>query len=150
MKLDIQHGCSLLALSLALASACGGSEQGSTLDPVGGEGSGASSSTGGKLALGTGGDDTPGLATGGVGSGEGGADSCGSTRLEAALPSMLLVVDKSLSMNQTPDGFASNKWLALRTALETTFADAEASINFGLDLYPAVEAENCEMPSSAD
>jgi hypothetical protein len=63
---------------------------------------------------------------------------------------MLLVVDKSLSMNQTPEGYSSNKWLALRTALEEAFTGAEGSINFGLDLYPAVAAENCEMPTAED
>ena len=147
-------GFSLSAATLAvvLASACGDSEKGSLLDGSSGEGSGASANTGGKSGgpdLGLGGE--TGLAMGGDGTGVGeGGGSCGSTRLEAAPPSMLLVVDKSLSMNQTPEGFQSNKWDALYTALDTAFTDAAATVNFGLDLYPAVAAENCEMPDTEE
>jgi hypothetical protein len=150
MKLALRHAGGLLGLLLAVAAGCGESKEGSLLDDAGGEGTGATG-TGGKLGgLGAmGGDDGMGQG-GGLGSGEGGADSCGSTRLEAVLPSMLLVVDKSASMDQTPPDFSSTKWDALYTALETTFGDAAGNINFGLDLYPAVEAETCEMPSSEE
>jgi hypothetical protein len=153
MKLDLRHGFGPLAVcfALGLASACGESKEGSLLEQgAGGDGSGATGTGGKQPVLGVGGADGLALGGDGTGSGQGGDGNCGSTRLEAALPNVLLVVDKSLSMKQTPPGFDSNKWDALYTALEATFADAEANINFGLDVYPAIEAETCEMPSTAD
>jgi hypothetical protein len=153
MKLDFKHGFGLvgICLVLGLASACGESKDGSLLDPgAGGEGSGATGTGGKQPVLGSGGDNLPSLGGEGSGLGQGGDGSCGSTRLEAALPNVLLVVDKSLSMNQTPTGFDANKWDALHAALAATFDAASANLSLGLDLYPRVAAANCEMPTSED
>jgi hypothetical protein len=150
MKLALRHAGGLLGLLLAVAAGCGESKEGSLLDDAGGEGSGATG-TGGKQPTLGGTENLPGV--GGEGSGlvgQGGDGSCGSTRLEAALPNVLLVVDKSLSMNQTPTGFDSNKWDALYAALAATFDAAGASLSLGLDLYPMVAADNCEMPTSEE
>jgi hypothetical protein len=151
MKLDFRHAGGLVGLSLALAAGCGDSEKGSLLDgEMGGEGSGATGTGGKQPALG-GTTNLPGAGGEGAGLvGQGGDGSCGSTRLEAALPNVLLVVDKSLSMNQTPLGFDSSKWDALRAALAATFDAAGANLSLGLDLYPRAAADNCEMPTSEE
>ncbi|HEY6080265.1 MAG TPA: hypothetical protein VIW29_15735, partial [Polyangiaceae bacterium] len=154
-------------MACATAVACGdGASDGSLLDSggasnaganhTGANGTGASStganSTGGKsgLNLGLGGDGTG----AGAESSGGGAD-CGSTKVAAEPPivNVLLVVDKSLSMDDTPAGFATTKWQALQTALAATFAQTKSKISFGLDLYPysgtsGEKPATCEVPTS--
>lgn len=138
---------------LALAAACGDDKDGSNVDPAkGGNGSGGAQNTAatGNIILPMGGADGNDMSP------EGGAN-CGFTNLTAAPleVNVLLVVDKSLSMEDTPAGFDSDKWTALRSALEATFEETEAKISFGLDLYPysgtsgeALE-DSCDMPSSS-
>lgn len=150
-------GFLLAGLSCIVAPACGGSKEGSLLDKSGGGGS-ASASANGDAGDGSGihldvGGDANG-DTGGDGTGEGGG--CGFTRFEANPPviNVLLVVDKSLSMDDKPTGFADSKWTALRGALDTTFSQTKAKISYGLDLYPysgksgQALADSCQMPSA--
>jgi hypothetical protein len=117
-----------------------------------GQGGGAASSGGGN----TGGSNTGG---GGGGSGNAGADastgaggggggvvyigdagdeSCGATRAGSELRqvNILLVIDKSGSMSDTPAGFASDKWTAMKTALGAALDPVKGLISFGLELYP--------------
>lgn len=152
-------GLALAGLSCVVAPACGSSKEGSLLDM---NGSGASASA---SATGDGGDDS-GIhldvggdgngTTGGDGTGMGEGGGCGFTRFEANPPviNVLLVVDKSLSMDDKPSGFADSKWTALRGALDTTFSQTKAKISYGLDLYPysgksgQTLADSCQMPTA--
>ena len=137
-------------------TACSGDSDGG-LDNGGKSGSG-SGATGGTMIIITGG--SGGLSTGGSGgAGTGGTDSgtsgapddgvpecgelsglgqCGGMHLEAKLRTvnMLLVIDKSGSMNVKPKGFATDKWSAMKSALGTALEKVETQINFGLVLYP--------------
>jgi hypothetical protein len=147
-------GLALAGLSCVVATACGGSKDGSLLDMNGGGGSAAASANGNAgvgagIKLDVGGD-----GSGGDGTGMGEGGGCGSTRFEANPPviNVLLVVDKSLSMDDKPGGFADSKWTALRGALATTFTRTKEKISYGLDLFPYTgksgeAAITCEMPS---
>jgi hypothetical protein len=149
-------GLALAGLSCVVAPACGGSKDGSLLD-MKGSGGGASTSANGDAGDGTGihldvGGDANGTGGDGTGTGDGGG--CGFTRFEANPPviNVLLVVDKSLSMNNKPAGFDASKWTALRGALDTTFSQTKAKISYGLDLFPYTgksgqAATTCEMQS---
>ena len=158
-------GASLAILGLAWAGvvACGSDKPTSTVGADGGSngtganGSGASSTgnsnTGGSLNIpGNGGADGS-----DAGNGAGG-DTCGSTRVAADPPivNVLIVVDKSLSMNDKPAGFATDKWTALHTALTDALDQTKDKISYGLDLFPysgkSGEAltDSCQMPTSAN
>jgi len=75
---------------------------------------------------------------------------------------MLLVMDKSGSMEQTPSGYDMNKWEALRTALGAALVDVQDRIKFGLEFFPtSADPEDpipadcsadrcCEMPGGHD
>jgi hypothetical protein len=67
-----------------------------------------------------------------------GLDECGGTRVEAMLApvNVLLVVDKSGSMTDQPEGFALDKWSALGEALGAALSSAPLSVRFGLLAYP--------------
>ena len=150
-------GLALAGLSCIVAPACGGggSKDGSLLDPKGGGGSAAASANGDAgegsgIHLDVGGDSNGSAGDEGMGGG------CGSTRFEANPPviNVLLVVDKSLSMDDKPTGFADSKWTALRGAVDTTFSQTKAKISYGLDLFPysgqsgQALADSCQMPSA--
>jgi len=122
---------------------CQGSD-GSTVAPAGSSGLGVS----GGLQL-----DIPGK---GGGSSEGGAagtpfgpgveacesfdglDQCGVTSVEASFSAanVLLVIDKSSSMDDQPEGFELKKWDALKASLEAALQHASDEMSFGLLLYP--------------
>jgi hypothetical protein len=57
-------------------------------------------------------------------------------------PRILLVVDKSGSMNDPAAGFAGSKWDATRTALNGVLASLDGSIEAGLMLYPNGDADS--------
>ncbi len=64
--------------------------------------------------------------------------NCGFNKIEAdvRIVNMMLVVDKSKSMEKIPTGFTVNKWKALGTALQSALSGVASDINFGLTLYP--------------
>jgi len=109
-------------------------------------GVGGSSGTGGSGGSGTGG---TGSAQGGEG-GEGneacptlaGLGECGGTRVEATLApvNVLLVVDKSGSMTDQPQGFSLDKWSAMKQALGAALSSAPESVRFGFLAYPYASA----------
>jgi hypothetical protein len=49
---------------------------------------------------------------------------------------MMLVIDKSASMTDTPMGFTQTKWDALKSALQTALKNVQDQINFGMIQYP--------------
>jgi hypothetical protein len=140
----------------ALATACGGDEDGSLLD-AGSSGSGGRGN-GGRANAGTGNIVLDPMNLGGDDSGTGmGGANCGFTNLTAAPPAVnvLLVVDRSASMNESPEGFdGETKWQVLQTALQATLGEVKSRLALGLDLYPysgesgAALSNACQMPSS--
>jgi hypothetical protein len=142
--------------ALALVTACGDDKDGSPVDGGGSSGSGGQS--GGKANAGTGNImlDPMNLAGDDSGVGQGGAN-CGFTKLTAAPPNvnLLLVVDRSGSMNIEPEGFeGKSKWAVLQAALAATLAEVESKLSLGIDLYPysgesgGALDDACQMPSS--
>ncbi len=150
---------SSLAASLGLAVACSGGEDGGSSevgDDTGRGGSqmgsgGAASSLGGSATMGGTGSELGG--TGGSTTGTGGEDDPGLfdcentyTNLEGCGTSatqgrqipvdILLVVDKSGSMNLQPPGYADRKWPSMRTALGTALQRLADFASFGLELFP--------------
>jgi hypothetical protein len=141
--------------AVVFATACGGDEDGSLLDP-GSSGSGGQGSSGkanggtGNIILdpmNMGGDDTVGM----------GGANCGFTNLTAAPPNvnLLLVVDRSGSMNIKPEGFdGQTKWAVLQAALAATLGEVESKLSLGVDLYPysgtsgGTLTDACQMPSA--
>jgi len=158
----------LLGVVGAIAAACGGGDKPTSFVGAGGTdtGTGAHSGTGtGAGNNDSGGDSGLNLALGGQGTagvnlnadgGAGGA-GCGFTSFAADPPlvNVLLVVDRSLSMSDKPTGFASDKWTALRGALDATLTQTKTKISFGLDLFPfsgkngQALSNSCEMPTGA-
>jgi hypothetical protein len=160
-----------VVLAMALTQACGGDS--SVTSPDGGAGeagadpgvsggsggsqspsAGTSSGTagrGGSLSGGSGGSITVDMA------GSGGApEDCGATALEAQPPevNVLLVVDKSSSMNET-DEFPEGRWKTLGSALEIAMQESSERISFGLEVFPfsddlASTPDQCEMPDELD
>jgi hypothetical protein len=65
-------------------------------------------------------------------------DVCGATRAgaEPRQVNILLVVDKSGSMADTPAGFTSDKWTAMKTALGAALDPVKEAIAFGLEFFP--------------
>lgn len=66
------------------------------------------------------------------------AAACGGTSLMASQRpvNLLIVIDRSGSMDATPEGFDLNKWTALRLGLDAAMDATQDSLNFGLELYP--------------
>lgn len=149
----------LLGLVAVSAAACGGGSDDNRSESNVGASSSTGGSTGSGGPLGQGGDDTGihlnvgGESTGGSGLGDGG--NCGATLITANPPvvNVLLVVDKSLSMNDTPSGFSKDKWDAMQDALAATFQQTAGKILYGLDLFPysgvtgQALSDTCEMPT---
>lgn len=88
-----------------------------------------------------------------------GLDECGVTSVEASFSAanVLLVIDKSGSMDDQPQGFELKKWEALKAALEPALQAVAQEMSFGLLLYPfGAETEIpldcfegcCEVPTS--
>jgi len=154
--LGVVHACGGNAVIEARGDAGRGASAG-----AGFPGSGGASAAGGKG--GAGGAPASGGALGSGGmivvnmggeGGEGGA-SCGASVIQAEVPivNVLLVVDKSSSMDETSE-FSVSRWTALGGALATALDEAKADISFGLDLYPFADdpadtPATCETPSGS-
>lgn len=136
------------SLILGLAVGCteedgdGGGDSGGT----GGSDGGAGSATGGTDA--SGGSETGGDATGGSSGGGEQLEACttfppewaecGATSKSAdyRTPNILLVIDKSGSMSDEPEGFGMSKWAALEESLSAALQTVAEDVNLGLILYP--------------
>ncbi len=79
-----------------------------------------------------------------------GEEDCGSSPFESSQRpvNILLVIDKSGSMDDTPTGFEIDKWSAMKSALEAVFAVTEDDVSFGLELFPM--PDGCDMPSGTE
>lgn len=89
-----------------------------------------------------------------------GLDACGVTSVQASFSAanVLLVIDKSSSMDDEPEGFELKKWEALHAALERALDEANPEMSFGLLLYPFGASAQipldcfegcCEVPSAS-
>jgi hypothetical protein len=163
------RGACLFGLPVLLFSLFGGCKgAGSEVDADATSGSGGTSPTTGiDLSLGEGGtSDTPGAAGQSTGPSVSecgsfeGLDECGVTSVEATFSAanVLLVIDKSSSMDEKPKGFELRKWDALKAALEPALEAVADEMSFGLLLYPfGTQAEipldcfegRCEVPTDA-
>jgi hypothetical protein len=56
---------------------------------------------------------------------------------------VLLVIDKSGSMLETPDGFDSDKWSSIKGSLATALDAVKDGLSLGLLLYPS---DGCDVP----
>jgi hypothetical protein len=131
-----------LALAISAASGCRGSDSGSQIaTPDAGSSGGSDAGT--MLNLGMDGAAVAGQA-GASAAGPGacaelaGLGDCGTTTEHAQYDTanILLVIDKSGSMTDQPDGFTLDKWDALKTALGSALNNVVGEINFGLVLFP--------------
>jgi hypothetical protein len=142
----------LSALLLGLIGACKGDGPGVDSGPSGGAG-GSGASSGVNLDLSEGGaSDVTGAAGQPPGTNDSacesiaGLDQCGLTSVQATFSAanVLLVIDKSSSMDDQPSGFELKKWQALKTALEPALTAVQDEMSFGLLLYPF--GEQAEIP----
>jgi hypothetical protein len=155
--------------ALALLGGCGSSDNQTLGSKIGGNkgggGDGAGVGTGGESSMG-GGSNLFGH-DGGRPLGDSStpvikADAaCGESTIVAAprQVSILLVIDESGSMADTPAGFTADKWSALKSALGAALSPVENDIAFGLELFPyPLDPKNpilvgcttncCEMPAA--
>jgi hypothetical protein len=83
------------------------------------------------------------------------------TEKRALEVSILLVMDKSGSMAETPTGYDDDKWVTVRNALSASLSAVEDSISIGLEFFPSSASDDpiptdrcgdrcCEMPEGAD
>ena len=139
------------SLLLGLFGACKG--EGSTVDSDARGGAVGTAGTGIALNLGAGGA-SDGAGAGGQLQGPSvaecesfaGLDECGVTSVEATFSAanVLLVIDKSSSMDDQPEGFELKKWDALKAALAPALSAVADEMSFGLILYPF--GEQTEIP----
>jgi hypothetical protein len=154
MTMSALRNASLLTfplLFLALFGACKGT--GSSGEAGAGSAAGGTASGGVDLNLGAGGTDVSASGAGSTAGSEvpgcesfAGLDECGVTSVEATFSraNVLLVIDKSSSMDDQPEGFALNKWAALKASLEPALTAVQGEMSFGLLLYPF--GEQTEIP----
>lgn len=148
-------------LGAAGSSASGGSG-GSIIGLGGTSGGGTGGSTGGTGGS-TGGTGGSTGGTGGTGNGEAGQNGdvcetlvglnqCGVMKLEAMpVPvNLLLVIDKSGSMTDKPEGFGLDKWAAMKEALGAALSGAPPTVRFGLLLYPNAVAQTIPLDCDGD
>ncbi|HYI04530.1 MAG TPA: VWA domain-containing protein [Reyranella sp.] len=133
-----------LLTATALASACGGDGDGGEDGDGGADGTSASGGKGNGGALNLGGSNK---IMGDGGESEGG--DCGESPFAAeALPvHMLLVIDKSNSMNTNiaPD---VSRWAAMEDAINAAVASTSESVGYGLLMYPS--DASCGVSSGVD
>jgi hypothetical protein len=81
-----------------------------------------------------------------------GLGTCGGTHVEAKLRTvnMMLVIDKSGSMEYQPDGFDQAKWPAMKSALDTALGKVKTEMNLGLILYPYSETQPIPLDGCED
>jgi hypothetical protein len=73
-------------------------------------------------------------------------DDCGSqaTTSQGVTVNLLLVVDKSGSMDAAPEGYNQSKWDALNVALRDSLGSVRSILSLGIELFPAADVPmNC-------
>jgi hypothetical protein len=87
--------------------------------------------------------------------GEAGEASCGSSVIQAGRPlvNVLLLVDKSSSMNETGE-FSAGRWTTLGGALQAALEEPQSRVSFGLEFFPLADdpmdtPDTCETPGGS-
>lgn len=57
---------------------------------------------------------------------------------------VLIVLDRSTSMNQAAEGFGDNKWTPMRQAIGSVVQNTQNIINYGLYTFPGYENDSCD------
>ena len=147
---------SVLALlaTVGLAYGCSDdtTDEGSEIenpDPSGGEGGGSGSTShaghGGEQP-----DASPFIDV--ARGGEGGEPNCGTETMQAThrQVNVLLVIDKSASMDDTPDGFDTDKWTAIQSALDEALTATQIHLWYGVMVFPDSTGDDaCETATGA-
>jgi hypothetical protein len=138
----------LVALTLAaLAAGCGGEP--AAADPAGNGGGAGQAGSGGSASLGQAGDNGFGFVSEPPPEGPdaGGVETCGASPFGAdqVEAHVLLVVDKSASMTDTPSGFSTDKWSAVKASLSEALSSVQSDVSFGLELFPY--PDSCNVPT---
>ena len=149
------------------APGAGGSAAGGAIGSGGGPTGGAPGAGGSE----SGGAPGSGGTTTGTGGAEGtcaqigGLEDCAfeTDQAETSQVNVLLVMDKSASMDETPAGYTTTKWAALHTALSTALTEVQGVASFGLELFPTTASIGnpipfecgdsgrcCEMPTTSE
>jgi len=148
------------ALALSVAIGCSSDDDGNEIEEHEGSG-GRTSGTGGEEGVGGDTDGSGGAEGSGGDQGTGGAyvpcatlvglegEDCGfeTQQAETLEVNVLLVMDKSGSMNETPDGYNQTKWDALHTALGAALGEVRGVVNFGLQFFPVTNNPNVPIPT---
>ena len=90
-----------------------------------------------------------------TGEGGAGAGECGGQLVDAepVQVNLLLVIDRSGSMTDTPDGFEDDKWTAMVDSLNSALDGISGQMSVGLQFFPdaSVQGENgCGMPTGSE
>jgi hypothetical protein len=143
------------ALLVLLVAGCSDKKDGSDLGPLAG--------AGGTVLNGGGGGNTgvSGGHTGGAGGNVitappcetivGISGDCGTSSTAAVLktPNILIVLDKSGSMEDTLGTSTVSRWDALNQALTAALPAVQDSISFGLEFFPGATNTDCTVPTGA-
>jgi hypothetical protein len=129
-----------LLLAIGLGGGCSLGEEKDDDSPSSGGSGGATAGSGGSIGLGKGGEGgESGAAMTDPGCTElEGLGDCGTMAVQAVFKAvnMMLVVDKSGSMDDVPEGDSAKKWATLREALDIALNNVAGEVNFGMILYP--------------
>lgn len=74
----------------------------------------------------------------------------GTLALRPARPVVMLVVDRSSSMNQSFPGTGATKWNALRSALHQALPPWNETLELGLQLFPSTGANTCSVAAAPE
>lgn len=151
MKQIIWIAGSVAALIAGVSVGCGGDDDdGFKPHNTGGTQSGGTGGSAGSLSTGGSGGSLVGLDGGGAGDSGSPDGSCGQSAITATPRdvNILLIVDKSHSMLDKPPDFTTDKWTAMKSALQTALQGSQNTIDFGLELFPALDATTCQMPAA--
>jgi hypothetical protein len=126
----------------------GGNAAGTAGQASGGTASnnGGAATSGGFANGGVSGSDSPAGGAGATGAAGNGAGGCTSElALKRAIPDVLLVLDRSASMQDPPDGATAltSKWNLLVPALSEVITSTDATIAWGLKSFPEGELGEC-------
>ena len=143
----------LAAFALVLAPACGDSESDGDAGSAGSD-AGSDAKTDGAD---DGSSNTDGLPVVDVNQPDGdtGDPICGGQTVlgDPVVTNLLVVIDRSGSMKQTPTGFVDNKWDTMVGSLKTALEGIQGEMNIGLLFFPdasIASVSGCGMPDGDD
>jgi hypothetical protein len=139
-------GLWLGTLAVALGVSCSEDEKG---DEEGTGGAGPDGTGGMGAIILDGGDEANGQETTPCENIEGIDAACEFVAQEAQqlLVNMLLVVDKSGSMAETPPSYATSKWEAMKQALSAALTEVQNAMSFGLEFFPTTATPGNPIPA---